>query len=132
MSDQAFHPAVEEYLSGSIPEICRLFEQVAKRLRHSQRETIRRSNLTPLQYFILALPWQRSGRPWKELAAACECTPAPVTGTVDALEKKALVTRRPNPDDGRSVLVTLTQEGRALTETPPTLDGIFQDCCGVL
>lgn len=39
-----------------------------------------------------------------------------VTGLVGRAEKRGLVRRSPSPDDGRAVLVSLTPEGRALTE----------------
>lgn len=39
-----------------------------------------------------------------------------VTNVVDRLEAAGLVVRRPNPLDGRGVLATLTDEGRAVAE----------------
>jgi DNA-binding MarR family transcriptional regulator len=42
--------------------------------------------------------------------------PASVTNAVRRLERDGLAERRDNPDDGRSVLVSITEEGRALTE----------------
>src|SRR4051812_42121208 len=40
--------------------------------------------------------------------------PTSVTNTVDRLEKQGYVARRPNPNDGRGVLASLTTEGRAI------------------
>lgn len=43
-----------------------------------------------------------------------------MTNQLDRLEKAGLIARRPNPDDRRSMLVTLTDEGLALVnETVP-------------
>lgn len=39
-----------------------------------------------------------------------------MTGTLDTLEHKGWVRRLPNPDDRRSVLVEITDEGRAVTD----------------
>lgn len=39
-----------------------------------------------------------------------------VTRIISRLEEKALVSRRPNPDDGRSAIASLTPEGRAVLE----------------
>jgi DNA-binding MarR family transcriptional regulator len=52
-----------------------------------------------------------------------------MTGIVDTLERKGLVTREPNPDDRRSLLVKLTGEGWSLKDSTPTLEGIFRGCC---
>jgi DNA-binding MarR family transcriptional regulator len=124
------HDAVDEaYQSGSMPEVFRLIELADKQLKQIQRETIGEADLTPPQYFILTLLWQRDGRPLKELAAAAHCSPATMTGIVDTLEGKELVTREPNPADRRSLLVELTEQGRVLRDSTPTLDRIFRSCC---
>lgn len=115
--------------TASMPEIFRLIEVVEKKLKRIQRETIGQADLTPPQYFILSLLWASDGRPFKELAAASHCSRATMTGIIDTLAKKALVRREPNPDDRRSLLVRLTEQGRALQHSAPTLERIFRNCC---
>lgn len=39
-----------------------------------------------------------------------------VTNVIDRLEAAGLVSRRPNPDDGRGVLATITEPGRQVAE----------------
>jgi DNA-binding MarR family transcriptional regulator len=119
----------DEYQAASMPEIFQLIELAEKRLKQIQRETIKAANLTPPQYFVLTLLWEKDDRRFKELAAAANCTPATMTGIVDTLERKGLVTREPNPDDRRSLLVRLTGEGWELKDSTPTLDKIFRSCC---
>jgi DNA-binding MarR family transcriptional regulator len=43
-------------------------------------------------------------------------TTASVTSLLDTLERRALVTRSPDPDDRRKVLVTLTEDGRRVVD----------------
>ncbi len=129
MSNPADKALNEIYQSGSISEVFQLVELVEKKLKQIQRETISEANLTPPQYFILSLLWEKDGRPFKELASAAHCSGATMTGIVDTLEKKELVRREPNPDDRRSVLVKLTEQGEALKHSTPTLDRIFRSCC---
>ena len=112
-----------------LPEVVQLIELADKRLKQIQRETIGEADLTPPQYFVLTLLWERDGRPFKELAAAANCSPATMTGIVDTLERKGLVAREPNPDDRRSLLVKLTEAGWSLKDSTPTLEGIFRGCC---
>ena len=112
-----------------LAEIFQLIDVVAKKLRQLQRDTTAEADLTPAQYSILTLLRERDDRPFKELAAAHHSSPATITGIVDVMEKKGLVTRQPNPDDRRSLLARLTAEGRALQESTPGLDKIFRSCC---
>jgi DNA-binding MarR family transcriptional regulator len=77
----------------------------------------------------LTLLWEKDGRPFKEMAAAAHSSRATMTGIVDNLERKDLVTREPNPDDRRSLLVKLTEKGWSLQDSTPTLEGIFRSCC---
>jgi DNA-binding MarR family transcriptional regulator len=86
------------------------------------------SDLTPPQYQVLYTLWDRDELPLKDLASACNCTRATITGLVDGLESKGLVSRKPNPDDRRSILAALTEEGRALQRQTPELEKIYQQC----
>ena len=121
--------AQEVYRPGSLPEIFQLVEMVARRMKQIHRDTLRDTDLTPPQYSVLSLLWQRDGRPFKELASATFCSPATMTGIVDTLEKKGLVTREPNPDDRRSLLVRLTPVGEGRRKSTPSLDRVFRGCC---
>lgn len=118
--------------SASLPEVFQLIEQVAKKLKGFQRRTMREACLTPAQYFILSLLWEKDRMPFKDLAAASLTSRPTITGIVDTLEKKGLVTREPNPDDRRSLLVSLTEKGRILRQATPTLETIFTSCCSSL
>ncbi len=122
----------QEYPAGSVPEVFQLIEGLERRLIQFQVYTLRESKLTIPQYFILSLLSERDGRPFKELADVLACTRATVTGIVDTLEKKGLVTRNPNPGDRRSLLVKLTNRGRSLVLSTPGLEKTFGSCCDVL
>jgi MarR family transcriptional regulator, lower aerobic nicotinate degradation pathway regulator len=52
--------------------------------------------------------------PMSELSKLLELDKSSVTGLVDRAEQRGLVARVPSRQDGRSVRVTLTDEGRAL------------------
>jgi len=47
------------------------------------------------------------------LAAAEQIRPQSVAATLTVLEQHALVNRRPDPDDGRKVIVAITKAGRS-------------------
>jgi DNA-binding MarR family transcriptional regulator len=118
-----------EYEPGSVAEVFQLVDTVSRKLRRYQRRTINEADLTPAQYSVLTLLWERDGRQFVELASACCCSPSTVTGIVDTLENKGLVRREPHPEDRRSVLVFLTTRGKALEGATPGLGRILQGCC---
>ena len=130
MSDQKISPCPDN--TGAIPEIFQLIDELEKRFIQFQADTLKGSRLTLPQYYILSLLAEKDGRPFKELAEALACTRATVTGIVDTLEKKALVARQPHPDDRRSMLVNLTDAGKALLKSTPGLEATFGCCCEVL
>lgn len=70
--------------------------------------------LTPEQWTILLALWTRDGRSQSELARATGRDRPGVTRLVDALEKRALVTRSRDPEDRRRYRVVLTRDGRRL------------------
>jgi MarR family transcriptional regulator, organic hydroperoxide resistance regulator len=117
------------YSTGTMPEIFELIEALNKRLKQFHGKTLKEAQLTPPQYMILSLLQEKDKRPFKELANLLGCTRATVTGIVDTLEKKGLVSRSPNPGDRRSMLVTLAEKGRLLLEKSPELQQTFASCC---
>ena len=129
MTDQSTIQFFTEVPETSLTEVCELIDQTAKNLKRIQRLTIRGSNLTPPQYQVLYTLWDSDEMPLKDLASACNCTRATMTGLVDGLERKGLVYRKPNPRDRRSLLATLTDEGCALQKHTTSLEKIYAECC---
>jgi DNA-binding MarR family transcriptional regulator len=117
------------YKEESLPHVFQLIEQVNKKLKGLQSLTLRQTGLTPAQFYILSLLWERDGRPFKDLAEALNCSRASITGIVDSLERKGYAFRAPNPQDRRSQFVRLTSTGCDLRSTVPDLERQFQSCC---
>jgi DNA-binding MarR family transcriptional regulator len=79
-------------------------------------------DLTPQQAQLLC--FARHLRPsFGELATLLHCDKTNVTGLVDRLERRGLLTRRPDPQDRRKSRVHLTPAGEDLA-------GRFQDAVG--
>ena len=77
---------------------------------------------------------RRSGKPFElsagALAQAVVLSPSAMTNRLKRLEEHGLVTRRPDPANGRVVLVALTSAGRRLVDEAvvahvATLDGLL-------
>lgn len=62
---------------------------------------------------LVLLTFSRTGAlPLSKIGERLMVHPTSVTNTVDRLERSGLVTRRPNPRDGRGVLAEITDAGR--------------------
>ncbi len=68
----------------------------------------------------LDLLTRRDQRPMKELAARLRVEPSTATRAVQRLENDGLVERFTSPEDGRVVLVRITDEGRRRHEAVAT------------
>jgi DNA-binding MarR family transcriptional regulator len=64
---------------------------------------------------VMLLSFSTTGSlPLGKIGERLQVNAASVTNAVDRLEAQGLVTRRPNPDDGRGTLATITAKGRRL------------------
>lgn len=102
----------DEVAPGELAD--RLF-QVAHRLRRSTQRVFAPLGLTPAQERTLRIVTRSGGSArMGEIAARLGIVPRSATGLVDRLEEAGLVRRAPDPDNRRSVLVTLDDRGEHL------------------
>ncbi len=73
----------------------------------------RDAGISHFEYQVMAMLSMSPGRTrrMKEVAALANGSLTRLSRTVDRLEARAWVTRRPDPDDGRSTLAVLTDAG---------------------
>ncbi|MFX1591510.1 MAG: MarR family winged helix-turn-helix transcriptional regulator [Promethearchaeota archaeon] len=112
-----------------IVDVFELINMLNKKYEKLQRNNIQQLELTPTQHFILRELWRSDGQQFKDLAETCNCSRSTITGVVDTMEKKELVSREANPDDRRSLLVKLTEKGKGLKKQTPPLESIVNGCC---
>ncbi len=75
---------------------------------------VRALGLTPAQFDIVATLGNTAGMSFKELGERTLITKGTLTGVVDRLETQRLVRRSASPEDGRSMIVSLTPAGARL------------------
>ena len=75
---------------------------------------VRSLGLTPPQFDVIATLGNTPGMSCKQLSEKTLITKGTLTGVIDRLEEKGLVTRTPLPQDRRSIFITLTAAGEAL------------------
>jgi DNA-binding MarR family transcriptional regulator len=72
--------------------------------------------ITAEQWAIIRHLWEEDGLSQREIAEKTSKDKPNITRMVDALEKKRLVFRQPDPRDRRKYCIYLTKEGRQLLE----------------
>jgi DNA-binding MarR family transcriptional regulator len=100
-----------------------VFSRVSRLSRHLDRDraaAFSGSGLEPWEFDVLAA-LRRSGPPYQlspgTLIGETLVTSGTMTNRIDRLQARGLVRRQRDPDDGRGVLVRLTDPGRALVDT---------------
>ncbi|MEU9173413.1 MarR family transcriptional regulator [Streptomyces sp. NPDC048420] len=74
---------------------------------------LQESGLRLRHYAVLRYLVGSEGALQRELSTRLGYDPSAIVGLVDDLEKLGLTERRPSPDDRRSKIVVLTEDGRA-------------------
>jgi DNA-binding MarR family transcriptional regulator len=92
----------------------RLIALTGQAMRSYADQRLKSFDLTVEQLQLLKELTADTGRPQSVLGALSSKSPANVTRILDRLEKKKRIVRRQNPDDRRSSLVFLTEEGERL------------------
>ena len=90
-------------------------DRLSRHLDLARRAAFRRSELEPWEWDVLSA-LRRAGEPFqlspKQLLLQTLVSSGTMTNRIDRLVGRRLVRREADPADGRSILVTLTPEGR--------------------
>ena len=115
-----------------VPDLAMLFAEASHSLQTELTARLEHLGLTPREQCVLikALDGDRTQI---QLAELCQLDKTTMVVTVDKLEKRGLVERRPAPNDRRARIIAVTDDGRALAEDGDALvQGIFADVLGSL
>lgn len=93
-----------------------LLSQVGIHASRRFAERIAAVDLNPPLFRVLNLVAAAEGQSQQAIGAAIEIPPSRMVALVDELEQRALVERRPNPEDRRVRALFLTQKGKRCLE----------------
>ncbi|MBT0773445.1 MarR family transcriptional regulator [Kineosporia sp. J2-2] len=97
-------------------EISHLITRIARAHWSAAAPLLGALGLYPGQELLLMRLWHTDHQTQTDLANGLRLDASTVTRTVQRLERQGLVSRAPSATDGRSMVVALTKEGRALEE----------------
>lgn len=107
--NEPYHRLMSDPTHALAAELSDLVFRTASRLRQGFNTIAAELGLPPAQ--AIALVNLRGPAPMRDLADLLSCDASNVTGIVDGLERRGLVTRRPDPSDRRVKHLVLTEEG---------------------
>jgi DNA-binding MarR family transcriptional regulator len=114
------------------PDLAMLFAEASHSLQTELTARLEHLGLSPREQCVL-LHALESDRTQIQLAELCQLDKTTMVVTVDKLEKRGLVERRPAPNDRRARIIAVTDAGRTLAQDGDGLvQGIFADVLGSL
>lgn len=104
-------------------EVLSRVDRLSRHLDRARREAFRRSDLEPWEWDVLSA-LRRAGEPYqlspKQLLQQTLVSSGTMTNRIDRLVGRRLVRRESDPADGRSVLVTITDDGKTRVDAAIT------------
>ena len=98
-------------------------DRLSRHLDRARRDVFRRSDLEPWEWDVLSA-LRRAGEPFqltpKQLLQQTLVSSGTMTNRIDRLVQRALVRREADPDDGRSILVILSDDGKTRVDAAIT------------
>ena len=93
-----------------------LVNRMARLMAHELGERIRPAGVAIGQWAVLLFLWARDGMTQAELSRVVAIEPPTMVRTIDRMARDGLVTRAPDPEDGRLSRIYLTERARSLSD----------------
>ena len=94
-----------------------LFRAANSVRNHLERTVLAKADLSWTAFVVLWVTWIWEPIETRQIAIEGGFSKATLTGVLSTLEKRSLITRTKSKDDGRLVIVLLTNKGRKLMDT---------------
>ncbi|HEX6681199.1 MAG TPA: MarR family transcriptional regulator [Candidatus Limnocylindrales bacterium] len=112
-------------------QVCFALYSASRSLTALYRPLLERLGLTYPQYLAMLVLWERGDTSVKRLGRALMLDSGTLSPLLKRLESAGLVTRRRDPGDERSVVIALTDAGRALKQRASSIPRTIAKATGV-
>ncbi|TDC20749.1 MarR family transcriptional regulator [Streptomyces sp. 8K308] len=112
-------------------QLCFALYAASRAVTNRYRPLLEGLGLTYPQYLVLLVLWEHGTVPIKDIGAALQLDYGTLTPLIKRLESAGLVRRERRPDDERTVLVTVTEQGQELRERARTVPTAIGDAMGL-
>ncbi len=112
-------------------QLCFALYAASRAVIQRYRPLLDELELTYPQYLVMLVLWERGTVPVKDIGGALQLDYGTLTPLVKRLEASGLVRRERSADDERTVLVSLTGQGRALRERTVSVPVTIGDAMGL-
>lgn len=107
-----------------------VFTRAEHAIHKKEFETIKKSGLTPAQFGVLDALYNKGDLRIYELIEKILTTSGNITVVIKNLEKDGLIEKKPDPEDKRSCIITITDKGKKIIEDVfpehiKNIEGIF-------
>ena len=97
-------------------QICFRLYTAARLVTQAYTPMLTELGITYPQYLVLMVLWEQDGQPVNDLAKRLHLETNTVTPLLQRMEQQGLVVRKRSKEDGRKVIVSLTETGRELEQ----------------
>ncbi|MCG7523636.1 MarR family transcriptional regulator [Streptomyces sp. OfavH-34-F] len=112
-------------------QLCFALYAASRAVTGLYRPKLENLGLTYPQYLVMLALWDRDELSVKELGATLQLDYGTLTPLLKRLEANGLLRRERRPDDERTVILTLTEEGAALRERALAIPGEIGEAMGL-
>ena len=112
-------------------QLCFPLYLASKEITRRYQPMLDKLDLTYTQYVVMMYLWEQGQGSAKDLSRALLLDPSTLTPVLKKLEQKGYVARARDPEDERSVIITLTDRGAALRDAALSVPEQMGGCIGL-
>lgn len=109
-------------------ELCFPLYACARELVKKYKLHLEKIDLTYTQYIVMMVMWEQKSLNVKTLGQYLYLDSGTLTPLLKKLEKQGLIQRRRSDEDGRNLIVTITEKGEALREKAADIPAKMGSC----
>ena len=112
-------------------QVCFPLYACSKELTRQYGPYLKELDLTYTQYVVMMVMWEKEKVSSRDLAECTHLDYGTLTPVLKRLEQTGYLTRQRMPEDERLLVLTLTQEGKALKDKAVNIPSCIASCMGL-